>query len=449
SHRFRLPQFVSLPGEPISAAASRVGGLRRYPLSMASGEGEGWAAAVRAEVGDEWWDDLDSVDLRSRFKAFTGQRSDWPQPKLLFWKDLILRVARRLRLCSVPAHLVTSVWFARPGGLTPLCLPQVLEEMRADGDILLKSELTDPTSGSLYQLVRRMSQLAVVSRRPIAQEEILVFRSLVEERAADIVRQLSDSHWTSTCIITISKFNSFFVDREDAHAALCYLVQSGKTRYLVARKQDPIQGIKFALSAAQVPALSKLDHDTLHLVWTEEKLQQQLEALDRQWEISRRRALASFKSGDKQAAYRHVRQSKLFSQSRSRCTQLLERVEEVISLIASAESAKKVYEAIQIGSQAMKENNVSIQEVNVHLKEVDELVATQREVDAALESAPLQSLDSEGDIEEEFRALEAELQDEIPHMQVQGPDSHANEEAPDEAVESLTDNLSRIKLEAI
>jgi charged multivesicular body protein 7 len=60
------------------------------------------------------------------------------------------------------------------------------------------------------------------------------------------------------------------------------------------------------------------------------------------YDSSRRRALASFKSGDKQGAYRYVRQSKVFSQSRNRCTQLLERVEEVISLIASAESTKKV-----------------------------------------------------------------------------------------------------------
>jgi len=103
-----------------------------------------------------------------------------------------------------------------------------------------------------------------------------------------------------------------------------------------------LQGVKFALNSAQVPAVSKLDHDTLHLVWTEERLQQQLDVLDRRWEISRRRALASFKSGDKQGAYRYVRQSKVFSQSRNRCTQLLERVEEVISLIASAESTKKV-----------------------------------------------------------------------------------------------------------
>jgi hypothetical protein len=155
-----FPQFVSHPGEPTTAAASLVGSLCRRSLIMASGEG--WEAAVRAEVGAGWWDDPDGDDLRARFKAFTGQRGDWPQPKLLLWKDLILRVARRLRLCSAPAQLVstppaassapthlslklrpkfacslsltrrwwqpqvTSVWFALPGGLTPLCLPQVL-----------------------------------------------------------------------------------------------------------------------------------------------------------------------------------------------------------------------------------------------------------------------------------------------------------------------------------
>jgi charged multivesicular body protein 7 len=138
----------------------------------------------------------------------------------------------------------------------------------------------------------------------------------LQERAADIARQLSDSHWTSTCVVTISKFNSFFVDREDAHVALCFLTQNGKARHLSGRKQDPIevcslflvhsvillkrvpttmlhfvqlhsclQGVKFALTASQVPAVSKLDHDTLHLVWTEEKLQGQLDVLDRRWEM--------------------------------------------------------------------------------------------------------------------------------------------------------------------
>ncbi|CAM0881021.1 unnamed protein product [Alopecurus aequalis] len=353
---------------------------------MAAGKGdggEGWEAAVRAEVGAGWWDDPDGADLRARFKAFTGQRRDWPEPTLLFWKDLILRVARRLRLCSAPAHLVTSIWFARPGGITPLCLPQVLEEMRADGEILLKSELIDPTAGSLYQLLWRVNQMAI-SKRPIAQEDILVFRSLVEERFEEISTQLSSSHWTSTCVITISKFNSFFDGREDAHAALCYLTQRGKARYLVVRKADPVEGVKFPLVSTQAPTVSKLDCDILHLIWAEEKLQQQLDVLDRRWEISRRRALMSFKAGNKNVASRYVRQSKLFSESRNRCMPLLERVEEVIGLIANAESTKQVYEAIQIGIKAMKEHNASMEDVNTHLKEVDDLVATQREIDAAL-----------------------------------------------------------------
>ena len=65
------------------------------------------------------------------------------------------------------------------------------------------------------------------------------------------------------------------------------------------------------------------------------------------------------------------------------------------------------------------------------------------------ESVPLHSIDDEGDIEEEFRKLETELQDEIPHIQVQEPMPHPNEESPDEVVESLSNNLSSIKLEAI
>ncbi|XP_037404962.1 uncharacterized protein LOC119267639 isoform X2 [Triticum dicoccoides] len=422
---------------------------------MASNDGEGgeegWEAAVRAEVGGaSWWDDPDGADLHARFKAFTGQRRDWPEPKLLFWKDLLLRIARRLRLCSAPAHLVTSVWFARPGGITPLCLPQVLEEMRADGEILLKSELIVPTAGGLYQLVRRVSQMAI-SRRPIVQEDILVFRSLVEERFEDIATQLRGSHWTSTCVITMTKFNSFFYGREDAHAALCYLTQSGKTRYLAIRKEDPVEGVKFPLVSAHAPAVSKFDCDTLHLVWQEEKLQQQFDVLDRRWEISRRAALMSFKAGDKQGAFRYVRQSKLFSESRNKCAQLLERVEEVISLIASAESTKQVYEAIQIGMKAMKEHNVSMEDINTHLKEVDDLVAAQRKINTALESAPLDSLADEEDIEEEFRNLEAELEDKVSPVHVEEPEPvlHANDDSPDETVESLSNNLSSMKLGAM
>jgi charged multivesicular body protein 7 len=67
------------------------------------------------------------------------------------------------------------------------------------------------------------------------------------------------------------------------------------------------------------------------------------------------------------------------------------------------------------------------------------------------ESAPLQSLDGEEDIEEEFRNLEAELQDKIPDVHVEEPKPvlHATDDSPDETAESLSNNLSKIKLGAI
>ena len=44
----------------------------------------------------------------------------------------------------------------------------------------------------------------------------------------------------------------------------------------------------------------------------------------------------------------------------------------------------KVSEAIQIGAQAMKENNVTVEEVYAHLQELEENVASHKQVDEAL-----------------------------------------------------------------
>ncbi|CAK9142260.1 unnamed protein product [Ilex paraguariensis] len=58
---------------------------------------------IRKEVGD--WDD--ELMANARFKAFSGQRSDW-EHKYLFWRDLILKVARHLGLFIIrPSQLIS------------------------------------------------------------------------------------------------------------------------------------------------------------------------------------------------------------------------------------------------------------------------------------------------------------------------------------------------------
>lgn len=44
----------------------------------------------------------------------------------------------------------------------------------------------------------------------------------------------------------------------------------------------------------------------------------------------------------------------------------------------------QVSEAIQIGARAIKDNSISIEEVHAHLQELDESVASQKQVEEAL-----------------------------------------------------------------
>ncbi|KAI9121438.1 hypothetical protein K1719_008471 [Acacia pycnantha] len=120
---------------------------------------------ILSEVPD--WDD--DVVASARFKAFSGQRSDW-QSKFVFWRDLIIKIARHSGLFIIlrPSE-VKNDWF-NGGGLTPLCLDHVLFLMYSEGDITKTVELVDPTSGRLSQLFRKVSNLII--RPTTAQETI-------------------------------------------------------------------------------------------------------------------------------------------------------------------------------------------------------------------------------------------------------------------------------------
>eukprot|EP00268_Persea_americana_P012555 TRINITY_DN15330_c0_g1_i1.p1 TRINITY_DN15330_c0_g1~~TRINITY_DN15330_c0_g1_i1.p1 ORF type:complete len:413 (+),score=84.46 TRINITY_DN15330_c0_g1_i1:180-1418(+) len=406
------------------------------------------AEFVREEVPD--WDD--EVVATARFKAFSGQRSDW-EPRFFFWRDLILKVARYLGVFTIQASEVRSNWFSR-GGLTPLCLDHVLLEMYNNGDILRSVDLMNYSGGRLYQMFKRVGHLIGISRSSTPQEifeDRLILRTLLQERATEVTKVLSESHWTSSCVITMEKFQSTCRGSDEASIIMSYLSGCGKARYLSIRRMNLIEGVKISLAPTPLSNISSIDYDTLHLNWTAEKLHQQLDVIDRRCEKLRKSALQSLKSKNKEGALRHVRLLKLTSETREKCTALLNRVEEVLSIIENTESTKQVSEAIQIGARAIKDNSISIEEVHAHLQELDESVASQKHVEEALESMPLQHTDIEDeDVEEEFKKLEMELGDEIPHVQMAETvvDGSMRKVKIQESVAELNETLSNLKLEA-
>ncbi|XP_030539703.1 charged multivesicular body protein 7 isoform X1 [Rhodamnia argentea] len=395
---------------------------------------------IRREVPD--WDD--EVVATARFKAFSGQRSDW-EPRYQFWRDLILRIARRFGLLLIEPSQVMKEWFNR-GGLTPLCVDHVLSLMYDEGDILRKADLGDPSSGRLSQILRKVRLLVV---RPSSAEAVLedsvILAALLKEKACEVLNVLSESSWTSSCIVTRRRFQEICGGPEKESIILSYLSGCRKAQYLSIHKKEFIEGVKVSLTAAAVSTITSLDHDVLHLIWTTEKLQQQLDLIDQRYEKTRSLAAASLKAGNKKVALRYARELKLASESREKCAALLNRVEEVLQIVSDAESTKKVSEAIQIGARAMKENKISVGEVELCLEEIDESIDFQKQVEKALESTSTGRFEDE-DVADELRKLELEVGKE--HSQIGDQIDNASKEAEEsEYAASLSEAFSNLKLE--
>ncbi|KAK4417979.1 hypothetical protein Salat_2210600 [Sesamum alatum] len=387
---------------------------------------------VRNVVGD--WDD--DAKSRARFKALSGQRSDW-SPIYSFWRDLILKVARHLRIFIIRPSRVKRLWFRR-AGLSPLCLDGVLLEMHRAGDLLLPH----PTSSiaRLSHIFRRALDLFGASNDySLPPGDYCILAPLLEEQALEVVNKLSENYWTTSCVITMRKFQDVCLGPKEALAILGYLSAHGRARRLIVNRVDPIEGVKVFLAPGAVSSASSVDYTVLHLTWTAEKLEQQLDLIDKCYQKSRNSALASLKSGDKRVALRYAKELKLASQGRERCTALLDRVEKVLQVIADAESSKKVLEAMQSSKNALQENQISLEEVELCLQEVDDNIDSLKRLDDAIGSKTMYTQVHDEDIEDEFSKLQLEIKSEMNQVTAEtGFDSPA---APSEFLER-TDALS-------
>ncbi|XP_073143192.1 uncharacterized protein [Henckelia pumila] len=412
-------------------------------------EAEAVADFVRREVSD--WDD--EVKERARFKALSGQRSDW-EPLYIFWRDLIVKVARHLRIFVIRPSRVQSLWFRR-NGLSPLCLHGILSEMCREGDLLPLPSAHPPTVTSHLSHFLRKSIHFLVSGPSISNDDSLtlsgdsyILAALLEERALEVVKALSENHWTTSCVITMRKFQDICIGSQEALVILNYLSTHGKAKHLVTNTAERIEGVKVCLTEGAVASASSIDYSVLHLIWTTEKLEQQLNVIDQRYHKTRNSALAFLKTGNKRVALKYAREMKQVSLSREKCTALLERVEKVIQVIADAESSKMVSEAIQISSRAIHENQITVEEVELCLQEIDENIHSMKQVDIVLESSPVYTDLVEEDIEDEFNKLQLEISGETTTQFYNKNGDNNSVEEPDKSstIDLLGNALSNLNL---
>ncbi|PIN20113.1 hypothetical protein CDL12_07210 [Handroanthus impetiginosus] len=399
------------------------------------------AAFIRKEVED--WDD--EVKSRARFKALSGQRSDW-ESLYRFWRDLILNVARHLGIFIIRPSHVKRLWFRR-AGLSPLCLDRVLSEMHRAGDLLLPNPT--PATAGLSHMFRRALNFfgASTGDTPVLAGDYYILAPLLEERALEVVKMLSENYWTTTCVITTRKFQDICQGSKEVLAILGYLSAHGKARLLTIERANPIEGVKVCLAPGAVSSASSMDYTVLHLTWTAEKLEHQLDVIRQRYQRSRNSALASLKAGNKTGALRHAKDLKLASQSRERYTALLDRVEEVLQVIADAESSKKVSEAIKSSTHAIRENQISVEEVELCLQEVAENIDSLKQFDNALESTTAYVEIHDEDLEDDFNELQLEIGSEMDQVPTKaGFDSSVRVAEVSGKNDALSNALSNLNL---
>lgn len=123
-------------------------------------------------------------------------------------------------------------------------------------------------------------------------------------------------------------------------------------------------------------------------------------------------------------------------------------MEEVLRVIADAESSKKVSEAIQIGARAIKENRISVEEVQLCLQELEDSIDLQKQVENAIESTSLFTGIDDADVEDEYNKLEMEVGSDTSQVGSSevGVNSAKAKTEDHKTSESLSDALSNLSL---
>ncbi|XP_073143193.1 uncharacterized protein [Henckelia pumila] len=295
---------------------------------------------------------------------------------------------------------------------------------------------------------RRCAERVTCCHSPPPIHLLYILAALLEERALEVVKALSENHWTTSCVITMRKFQDICIGSQEALVILNYLSTHGKAKHLVTNTAERIEGVKVCLTEGAVASASSIDYSVLHLIWTTEKLEQQLNVIDQRYHKTRNSALAFLKTGNKRVALKYAREMKQVSLSREKCTALLERVEKVIQVIADAESSKMVSEAIQISSRAIHENQITVEEVELCLQEIDENIHSMKQVDIVLESSPVYTDLVEEDIEDEFNKLQLEISGETTTQFYNKNGDNNSVEEPDKSstIDLLGNALSNLNL---
>ena len=364
----------------------------------------------------QWKDD---EHVRSLFAAFTLSKQQNPElweARYRFWRDLLLECTKRQLLGGSCLRITDPT--ALPALLsrnrsTPLGLATVVDQMT-------REHVVEPRDNGLDSFLARFARLTVLrpvnvawdylfpsneeETHPVLKKEELLFPELIKE-LADKTLALAEERvkifrcfsWKDFTSLVEQAYGSKIRDEEDFELIFTHLLKKQK---LTVRSSNDSRIIKIddklGISEEEVKIMQMKE---FHGV-----LDTQLHELAGRIDSAKKAAVSALGRKDRTLAIHELKRSKAIEQYRNQRLEAFSTLQTILLKIEAAQSDSQLFSAFKLGESVLRKvlAGNAVEEADNTMLSLEELIAEQRELSAAL-SVPIVVADEAG--------LENELED--------------------------------------
>ncbi|XP_063690027.1 charged multivesicular body protein 7-like isoform X1 [Bolinopsis microptera] len=356
----------------------------------------------------KWPSEWRDSDAMSYFISDFASTSVRPSRKLNFWSNLICAVCqyRKTPFVTISELKRCLAW----RGVPPQCLEGVLEEMQNKRTVLKLEKLTETWSRWGFGVLA--SPLTSVWRRivPDTSEQKFVVVSVLEECRSKVINSV---YHNDDLLFTIQEWNNLmltFVHPSNLENLNNYL----GFRCDIVMYGDPVSLVKVrAPDEKVVSSISQVDIAIGKAKATRDALCSQIKQLSGKVNDL---LTAARKAKNKNAALAHLRRKKLYERSIAKWEGALNNTESLLLQLEESQHNKTILSTLKVGAEALKQNKVSLNEVDDIMDQLDEYKSYEDDLNSAMTSLDT-NVDCDMSLSEELANLLADNSEPPPKKQ--------------------------------
>ncbi|XP_043228612.1 charged multivesicular body protein 7-like [Amphibalanus amphitrite] len=344
--------------------------------------------------------------------------------KMAFWRQELADVCRKQRRLQLSRRRLEAEHIV--GCHRPSCLREVFTNLRRTGEAVAVSELRHQCAAStgwvawgtemlVWRPCRYCWGLARRTIWPEPDEENVVLMAALKEASDELysrhLAHLAAEQPAAGALILTDRLHALHRDllasRSDLELALLQLQHQGR---VTVTEVDGRPAVKFRLEGEpdRRPTVTELEKGVLRLTLVESTLRERVEQLETSQEELRAKAKALLKTGQREAAKKHLRQWKKTQALLDKRQTTLDNVQGMLHAIEESKHNRKVMEALSRGTAAIKGafGDVTIDKVDQVVADCQEMLEDQEDMDALL-ARPISPGDAAeaAELEEELSEL--------------------------------------------